>query len=531
MKSLYKSLHLLPFLIVLLLLVGCEKKEGTEFVAMSTPDMIAAQRQLRNLQLSDPHRPTYHFVNPEGRGMPFDPNGAIYWKGRYHLFYIFQDHNGHSWGHASSRDLLHWRFHPTALFPDKNDPDRGIFSGNAFITKNGEVAILYHGVKAGNCIALSSDDDLNNWTKLESNPIIPIPDEGSAEEELYSSWDPHGWVEAGDYYAIFGGKKPSLFKASTIDNWEYVGPLLASNMPDVDEAIEDLSCPDFFTLGNKHALLSISHSHGARIYLGEWKNDQFYPESHQRMNWLGGTNFAPETLLDNNGRRIMWAWVLDRREKLHIRDLQEAPPYGWSGTMTVPRVLSLSSDGNLLIEPIEELEELRTNLRTVEKMTAYENISTRLEGIEGTTLEIKAEIDMGEASTFGMKVLASPNGEEETLIEFNREKNNITVDFSNSSLDTSIKHYQRTMNFMTSEPNPIATNQVAPFSLKKNEKLEIQIFIDKSIIEIFANGRQCVTQRVYPTRSDSHGIEVFSSGGLSLINNLRVWDMSPTNQW
>tara|TARA_Y100000814_G_C12338578_1_gene403639 strand:+ start:117 stop:716 length:600 start_codon:yes stop_codon:yes gene_type:complete len=199
--------------------------------------------------------------------------------------------------------------------------------------------------------------------------------------------------------------------------------------------------------------------------------------------------------------------------------------------MTVPRVLSLSSDGNLLIEPIEELKELRTNLRTIEKMTAHENISTRLEGIEGTTLEIKAEVDMGEASTFGMKVLASPNGEEETIITFNIEKNNITVDFSNSSLDTSIKHYQRTMNFMTSEPNPIATSQVAPFSLKKNEKLEIQIFIDKSIIEIFANGRQCITQRVYPTRSDSRGIEIFSSGDVSFINNLRVWDMSPTNQW
>ena len=129
---------------------------------------------------------------------------------------------------------------------------------------------------------------------------------------------------------------------------------------------------------------------------------------------------------------------------------------------------------------------------------------------------------MGEASTFGMKVLASPNGEEETIITFNIEKNNITVDFSNSSLDTSIKHYQRTMNFMTSEPNPIATSQVAPFSLKKNEKLEIQIFIDKSIIEIFANGRQCITQRVYPTRSDSRGIEIFSSGDVSFINNLRA---------
>ena len=106
MKVLYQSLNLLSTLLILLILAGCEKREKNQFVAISTTDMIAAQRQLRELQLSDPHRPTYHFVNPEGRGMPFDPNGAIFWNGRYHLFYIFQDHRGDGWGHASSRDLL-----------------------------------------------------------------------------------------------------------------------------------------------------------------------------------------------------------------------------------------------------------------------------------------------------------------------------------------------------------------------------------------------------------------------------------------
>jgi len=531
MKKLNQTLNLFSILIILLFLAGCENKGKKQFVAMSTPDMIAAQRQLRALQLSDPHRPTYHFVNPEGQGMPFDPNGAIYWKGRYHLFYIFQDHNSHSWGHASSRDLLHWRFHPTALFPGEDDPDRGIFSGNAFVTKDGEVAILYHGVRAGNSIALSNDDDLNNWTKLKSNPIIPIPEKGSPEEKLYSSWDPHGWIENGDYYAIFGGKKPSLFKASTIDDWQYVGPLLASNMPDVDEAIEDLSCPDFFTLGNKHALLSISHSHGARIYLGDWKDNQFYPESHQRMNWLGGTNFAPETLLDNRGRRIMWAWVLDRREKLHIQDLQEAPPYGWSGTMTLPRVLSLASDGTLLIQPVEELKQLRTNPRVQRNIEVGDGLRLALNDIEGTELEIAATVDMSGATTFGLKVMASPGGEEETIIEFNRTEENITIDFAKSSQDTSIKHYKRTMNFMTEEVNPIATNQVAPFKLGRDEELKIQIFIDRSIIEVFANGRQCVTQRVYPTRPDSRGVELFSKGGDSRVSLLRAWDVSPTNHW
>ena len=82
-----------------------------------TAAVVSAQRALRELILSDPHRPTYHFVNPEGRGMPFDPNGAIYRNGKYHFMYIFQDERGHCWGHASSTDLLHWQFHPRPSIP------------------------------------------------------------------------------------------------------------------------------------------------------------------------------------------------------------------------------------------------------------------------------------------------------------------------------------------------------------------------------------------------------------------------------
>ena len=325
----------------------------------ATKEGIATQRALRELALADPFRPTYHFVNPEGRAMPFDPNGAIFWEGKYHLFYIFQDERGHCWGHASSVDLLHWRFHPTALAPNPEDGGYGgIFSGNAFINKKGEATIMYHGVKEGNSIATSSEKELDNWTKLPSNPIIPIPEKDSPESKLYSSWDPHGWLEGDTYHAIFGGPTPALFKADTLDNWKYVGPFMTREMPDVDDDHEDVSCPDFFQLGDKHALLCISHERGARIYLGEWKNDQFHPESHQRLNFPGGENFAPESLLDDQGRRIMWTWVLDRREELHIRDLDNTPPYGWDGVMSLPRVLSLDGDGTLLIKPIEELKRL-----------------------------------------------------------------------------------------------------------------------------------------------------------------------------
>jgi beta-fructofuranosidase len=129
-------------------------------------DLNASMRALREKLLSDPYRAGYHFVIPEGCAMPFDPNGAIYWKGRYHLFYIFQDHRGHNWGHVSSIDLFHWRHHPTGLVA-------GMFSGNCFINKEGRPTMCYHQVGQGNAMAVAVDDELNEWKKLDSNPITP----------------------------------------------------------------------------------------------------------------------------------------------------------------------------------------------------------------------------------------------------------------------------------------------------------------------------------------------------------------------
>ncbi|MCA9448235.1 MAG: GH32 C-terminal domain-containing protein, partial [Candidatus Omnitrophica bacterium] len=483
-----------------------------------TSEEIAGQRALREIFLSDPHRPVYHFVSPEGRCYPFDPNGAIYWNGKYHLCYIFQDERGHCWGHASSEDLLHWRWHTPALYPAPGDVDTGIFSGNCFVNKDGEATMLYHGVGAGNCIATSGEPGLDHWTKLPSNPIVPIPEKGSAEEKLYSSWDPHGWLEGDAYYAIFGGHNPTIFKGQTLDDWEYVGPLLANNMPDVDD-FEDVSCPDFFPIGNKQMLLCISHSRGCRYYLGEWKDEIFHPDFHARMNWPGGTCFAPESLLDDQGRRIMWAWVLDRRPSVE---------YGWSGTMTLPRVLSLGEDGVLRIEPVEELERLRQREKSLESIQIAAGESKPLEGIEGNAIELVATFDPKDADRFGIKVLCSPDGEEETVIEVDPSKDQIKIDVSKSSLNSSIKY---TTFCMRGEDNHEVTEQVAPFPLEDGEKVTLQVFLDKSILEVFANGRQCVTQRVYPTREDSVGVAVFSEGGSATVEKIQSWEMAATNEW
>ena len=478
--------------------------------------LTQSQRALRAKLLTDPFRPAYHFVTPEGNCMPFDPNGALYWNGMYHLWYIFQDERGHCWGHASSHDLLHWRWHTPDLYPGANDVDRGMFSGNCFVGKQGQAIMLYHGVSAGNCIATAADENLDDWTKLPSNPIIPNPKPGSPESKLYRSWDPHGWLEGDTYYAIFGGNPATIFKAKQLDGWEYVGPLLDHDMPGVDD-FEDISCPDFFPIGDKHMLLCISHPRGCRYYLGRWENERFVPESHHRMNWPGGTCFAPESLLDGQGRRIMWAWVLDRRP---------GNEFGWSGTMSLPRVLSLADDGTLQINPPPELQQLRYHEKAVDAFQVAKGSSKTLEGISGDCLEIDLAIDPGDARQFGVKVRCSPDGQEQTPILIDRDKNILRVDMRKSSLDKPC--YQE---FVMRNPNPTVETQDAPFELGPGEKLSLRIFLDHSMLEVFANGRQCVTQVVYPTRQDSTAVEVFASDAPVHVESVKAWEMAPTVPW
>jgi beta-fructofuranosidase len=481
---------------------------------------------------TDVQSPRYHFIAPEGNVMPFDPNGALYWNGRYHLFYIFQDpklaYDGHCWGHASSKDLLHWVFHPTALAPNDGDPEKGIFSGNAFISKEGIPTLSYYGIDAGICLAQSTDIDLNIWTKFSDNPVIPIQKKGDLGWGVYNVFDSHIWVENDRYYAILGGKiKPHevydtayLFQSKNLISWKYVRPFYSPN-PKWTSPKEDCACPDFFKLGNRYMLICISHSHGTRYYLGRYQNGTFIPEEHHRLNWPGGSCFAPESLIDCNQRRIVWAWVLDQRKG-------EGDIKTELGVMTLPRVLSLDSCGQLLINPAKEIETLRKKLCRKESITVLLGHDIYVKDIKGDSLEIDLEAIIPENGTFGIKVRTSPDGKEQTFIIIDTNSQSISIDTTLSSLRTDI--YQ---------PFPIIllhgglrkniSIQKAPFTLAQDEPLKLQIFLDRSIVEIYANSRQCLTQRIYPTRSDSLGVELFSRCGQITVNWIESWEMAATN--
>ncbi len=456
-------------------------------------------RAVREKILNDPHRPGYHVVSPEGVAMPFDPNGAVYWKGRYHLFYIFQNdqlgYQADHWGHLSSTDLFHWRHHPTGLLD-------GMYSGNCFINGDGVPTMCYHQKGQGNAMAVALDDDLDTWQKLDV--ITPATKEGDEFHGRYASWDPYGWLEGDTYYAIFGGKQPGIAKCDSLSgHWQYVGDLLAHGVEGV-ALEEDVSCADLFHLDGKDVLLCISHRIGCRYYVGEWKNEQFFPETHAMMSWVDHAYFAPESLVDDQGRRIMWSWIMDD-PKFGTRADQ-----GWSGTMGLPRILSLGDDGLLRYDVPEEIERLRyqgVDCGSFDLSCSEQAVDT----ISGDSIELILDAEIGKAQSVGLKVCTSPGGEEETSIYYDAESKQLKVDTTRSG-----------------EGETTGVLEAAPFELTENESLNIRVFVDKSVVEVLVNGRQAIARRIYPHREESRGVRVFSRGGDALVR-LKGWQMAASN--
>jgi sucrose-6-phosphate hydrolase SacC (GH32 family) len=486
---------------------------------------------------ADEDWPTYHVsaLPREGLARPYDANGCIYWKGKYHLMYIYQDpkrpHGGHCWGHAVSTDLVSWTFLPPALVPEPGDPDVGIFSGNAFLNKDGVPMLCWFGVDAGVCVATAQDDDLIAWKKHPANPIIPIPKPGQPGHGVYTVWDPYLWLEGDDYYCLLGGNtlpngKDTLYAMRSPDlvKWTPLHPFFEH--PDLawTTAGEDCSCPDFFKIGDKHALLCISHKVGGRIYIGRFENERFFPERHVRMNWPGGQFFAPESLVDPKGRRIIWAWVTDPRTILTQRATG-------SGVQSLPRVLALAPDGSLAITPAEELQSLRRNPRKLGGLTVAADSETTLDGVRGDTLELAIEIDPGEAKEVGLAVRCTPDGREQTTVWLRPGSKTLALDVSKSTRRQDVVYTQGPLDTGgvlrgADYKNPRATVD-APFELKPGEPLRLRVFLDKPMLEVFANGRQCITEQVFPASKEALGVKVVARGGPVVVRSIEAWDMAP----
>ena len=502
-------------------------------------EAVRSARVLRERLLADPYRPGYHFCPPEDMGMPGDPNGAFYANGLYHLMYLYaRNGSGFCWGHISSHDLVHWRHHPDAIGPGQGD--EGCFSGGAFVDEDGTAYLSYWmlwGAK-GIGLAKSRGPGFDTWTKLAANPVIRSTEWGITETKdssgkplFLGSADPSNiWKKGGRYYLLTGnllvlnkiGRVPEappveqgdrlyLFVSDNLTDWKYLHVFYERNPAWTDRG-EDNMCPSFLPLpanpeggppSGKHLLLFISHNQGCQYYVGNYRDDHFFPDNHGRMTWVDNTYFAPEALIDARGRQIMWAWLTDNppgeKEK------------GWSGVYGLPRSLWLGEDGTLRLRPVKELETLRGSDKSWSDLTLADGETKRLEGVTGDSCELEIEIAAGTAQRCGLKVRASGDGQEETLLYYDAPRRELVFDATRSG-GAGRKIIER-----------------APFALKPDETLKLRVFVDKSVVEIFANDRQAIGRRVYPVRNDSLDVSLFALGGAAQFKHVRAWEVMPSN--
>ncbi len=479
----------------------------------------------RQLLSKDKHRPYYHFISPEGKLN--DPNGLCYWKGNWHLFfqaYPPEDPRQH-WGHAVSTGLIHWRDLPYAIYPN---PEEMVFSGSTWVEENRVIA-MYHGVNAGNMVAISEDPLLLNWTKISDKAVITAPD--PSEGLPYSPWDPNIWKKGGKYYSLMGGnlytgpgkkkvRADFLFESPDLLNWKYLYPFVENDRYSLIG--DDGSCPYFWPVGDKgkYILLYFSHKSGGKYLIGDYDkvNDKFNVTDGGNFNHgpasRGGVH-APSAYPDGKGGVIAI---------FNMNTGKEIGEGNYTELMTLPRRLALDENEKLEISPAGDYTTLRKKHASVSEMNLPANKEIVLAGISGNAMEINLTLDPKEASAVELDVLRSPDKEEYTRVTFYHDGGYLNRDYSGPAIRTSAVSIDN-LNSSVSDKVDFRIPETADVQIKDGELVNLHIFIDRSIVEVFVNDRQCIALRVYPERDDSKGVSIVSHGKDALLKSLDAWEM------
>lgn len=455
-------------------------------------------------------KPAFHVTAPVG--WINDPNGFSEYRNKYHLFY---QHHPYSdawgpmhWGHCTSCDFIKWEDLPEALAPDESFDKNGCFSGSALETDEGH-ALVYTGVieKDENgkksvfqnqCLAFGNGE---NYIKYDGNPVIDgnqLPESFSREDFR----DPKIWFDDGSYYLVAGNRKGDglgqvvLFRSPDLKSWQYV-TALAENDGTYGTMWE---CPDFFKLGDQHVLIvspqdmravGNKYYNGNHVlyFLGQYnKTNCQFDYSEGVMLDFGADFYAAQTLLTNDGRRIMIAWM--QSWDINIKPAEQR----WNGMMTVPRELSLIN-GHLYQRPVRELENYLVNPIHYQNMEISGEVS--LPGIKGRVLDFSAEVLSGDFKKLSIHI--AHNDEYTTCFTYNPEEQSIEFDRTYSGMRRDAVS-QRKMKI----DNPQST-------------LKLRLILDKYSAELFVNdGYQTFSATFYtPLEADEI---VFKCDGKAILN-------------
>jgi len=333
-------------------------------------------------------RPQFHFT--ARKGWLNDPNGLVFYKGEYHLFF---QHNpfgtewgNMTWGHAVSKDLLHWTELDSALEPDGLGT---MYSGSAVVDKSNTLNLFYTAAGGNNeaskgkpftqCLATSTDG--RKFTKFAGNPIVPHIEAENRDPKVIWHESSKQWVMA----LYLNDDRYELLTSKDLKSWTKIDDVA---MPGASE------CPDFFELpvdGKKDKKLWVFWSANGKYRLGAFDGHKFSPSTGPLDSNYGANCYAAQTYSEEpRGRRVQFGWMQGG----------SYPKMPFNQQMTVPRELRLIStpDGpRIATLPVDELKKLRLGtLRETCESGLLEVRATLLRDrnskivIEGATIEYDA---------------------------------------------------------------------------------------------------------------------------------------------
>ncbi len=440
---------------------------------------------------NDPHCPIYHFTGPES--WINDPNGVIYHKGKYHLFYQFDpqlpDGRGgytrskRTWGHAASDDLVHWVDWPVAIWPDSPHDRGGVYSGNMAIDDDGIPTALYTGNVAGHreCYGMQarSRDGFLTWEKKMVMDKRPIP-------ESPVHWDAQIWKDGDTWFQLIGGCKAGkgaaqLWSSPDLDNWKYEKAICSGLLGPYWEL------PYLVPLDEKYVLFV---GHGNPCWIGTYdKKTMTFTPDRREPQWVDkGTYYSFNLHMtddkgpDNARRQLMHGWVTGPPSPT------KTVPY-WQGAHSIPRVIRLEGD-RLHQNPVPEIEVLRGKHYTFDDLTKADV----LKDVRGDALEIIATFEPSDAKTAGLKLRVDRNGKAGATVLYHVAENTFSIN-----------------------------GRQQPAHVQLGGLVTMRVFLDRSIVEAYVNGN-AQTARIFPP-ADAIGLEVVTDAGKAKLTSLDVWEM------
>lgn len=449
-----------------------------------------------------------------------DPNGLVFYDGEYHLFYQhnpFGDTWGHmSWGHAVSRDLLHWKHLPIALHEEN---DVMIFSGSAVVDWQNTsgfgadgtpplVAVYTHHSETEQTqnIAYATGRG-RTWTTYQGNPVLALGSREFRDPKVFWHEPAKRWIMV---TVLSDQHKVRFDSSSDLKHWSYLSDFGPAG------AVDGLwECPDLFPLfiEDKPAIskwvlkVDALKGTGAQYFVGDFDGTRFIHEEAQyqilRVDY-GADFYAAQSWSDEPGGRRIWIGWLNNWH--YANDIPTSP---WRGLFSIPRKLHLRKFGEairLVQQPVEELKQLRHGIYQITN-TDMETVNAHLAALRmDVAQEIKVEFTLDTATEFGLKICTGDA--EETLIGYDSRSQEMFLDRRQSG-DSSFSD-----RFATVHRAPLQT---------EGGKIRMHMFVDSCSVEIFGNdGSAVISDLIFPPAENS-SLTLYAHGGDVNLNALDIW--------